>query len=204
MPCIIAIGLLVLPESPRWLLQMNKEEKARRALHYLSPSPEFVDGDLASMKMAIDHEAALAQSAEIVDLWRSPVDRRRALLAIGAVVLQPASGASYIISELIVKRLINQVANCNSLQYLFLRNGRDRLSVSEQLHLGGRRFLRFNTQQPHNYEMGLSEDILVLGNDNLWLIAADHGRRLHCTSRENFDWKGNPRIHVARYKIRGD
>ncbi|KUJ07595.1 MFS transporter [Mollisia scopiformis] len=97
MPGIIAVGLLFLPESPRWFLQTNNEEKARSALERLAPYPELVDGDLASMKLAIDNEAALARSTEIVDLWRSPVDRRRALLAIGAIVLQPASGASYII-----------------------------------------------------------------------------------------------------------
>jgi len=99
MPGIIATALFFLPESPRWLLQTNKEDEARTALKRLRPYLELVDGELASMKVAIDTEAALARSAEIVDLWRNPIDRRRALLSIGAICLQPASGASYIISK---------------------------------------------------------------------------------------------------------
>jgi hypothetical protein len=80
---------------------MHREEDARHALSRLHPDGVGlgVDEELASMKLAIDNEAALARSTEIVDLLRSRIDRRRALLAVGAVVLQPASGASYIISK---------------------------------------------------------------------------------------------------------
>lgn len=96
-PGVIAIVLLFVPESPRWLLQKNKEEKAQIALQRLCPRPELANEELAKIKLAIDAEAVLAQNTEIIDLWRNPVDRRRALLAIGAVCIQGASGASYII-----------------------------------------------------------------------------------------------------------
>ncbi|KAE9380868.1 putative maltose permease [Stipitochalara longipes BDJ] len=97
MPVVLAVGLFFLPESPRWLLQTHQEDKARIALKRLRPHPELIDGELASMKLAIDTEVELARSTEIVDLWRNPVDRRRALLAIGAVCLQQGSGAVYVI-----------------------------------------------------------------------------------------------------------
>ncbi|RDL33338.1 uncharacterized protein BP5553_08777 [Venustampulla echinocandica] len=97
-PGIIALGLLFIPESPRWLLQHNQEEKARKALKWLRPHAELVDGELADIKAVIDAEINLSQSTEIVEIWRNPVDRRRTLLSIGAVCLQAASGAMYIIS----------------------------------------------------------------------------------------------------------
>jgi SP family sugar:H+ symporter-like MFS transporter len=97
-PGVITIGLLFVPESPRWLLQMNQEEKALIALRRLSPHPELANEELAKIKFTIDTEAALARNTEIVDIWRNPVDRRRALLAIGVICSQVASGASFIIS----------------------------------------------------------------------------------------------------------
>lgn len=97
-PGIMSIGMLFIPESPRWLLQMDKEESARKALKWLRPFPELVDAEFDEMKAAIDAEKNIAVNNEIIDIWRNPVDRRRTLLAVGAVSLQAASGAMYMIS----------------------------------------------------------------------------------------------------------
>ncbi|KAH6662538.1 MFS transporter [Halenospora varia] len=97
-PGLISLGLLLIPESPRWLLQHDREEPARKALKWLRPHPELVDAELADIKSVIDAEKNLAQNTEIVDIWKNPVDRRRTLLAVGAVSLQAASGAMYMIS----------------------------------------------------------------------------------------------------------
>lgn len=98
-PGLLSLGLFFIPESPRWLLQMDKEEAARKSLLWLRPFPELVDAELYEMKTAIDAEKHLAQNSEIVDIFRNPVDRRRTLLAVGAVTLQAASGAMYMICE---------------------------------------------------------------------------------------------------------
>jgi hypothetical protein len=98
-PGILAIGMLFIPESPRWLLQMDREEAARKSLKWLRPFPELVDAELAEMKAAIDAEKHIAVNVEIIDIWRNPIDRRRTLLAVGAVSLQAASGAMYMICE---------------------------------------------------------------------------------------------------------
>jgi len=97
-PGILAIGMLFIPDSPRWLLQMGKEEKARKTLQWLRPFPELIETELVEMKAAIDAEKLLAQNSELIDIWRNPVDRRRTLLAVGSVGLQAASGAMYMIS----------------------------------------------------------------------------------------------------------
>lgn len=78
---------------------MDKEEKARKALMWLRPFPERVEDELQEMKTAIDAEKQLAERSEIIDIWRNPVDRRRTLLAVGAVTLQAASGAMYMICK---------------------------------------------------------------------------------------------------------
>jgi MFS transporter, SP family, sugar:H+ symporter len=98
-PGLVSIGLLFIPESPRWLLQMDREEDARKALKWLRPFPELVDAEFAEMKAAIDAEKLLAVNTEIIDIWRNPIDRRRTLLAVGAVTLQAASGAMYMICK---------------------------------------------------------------------------------------------------------
>jgi len=97
-PGILAIGLIFVPESPRWLLLKEHTEKAHRSLTWLRPYPDLIDGEVAEIAAAIEAEKALATGTEIVDIWRNPVDRRRTLLAVGAVSLQAASGAMYMIS----------------------------------------------------------------------------------------------------------
>jgi SP family sugar:H+ symporter-like MFS transporter len=110
-PGILAIGMLFIPESPRWLLQMNKSEQARKSLTWLRPFPELVDAEFTEMKAAIDAEKLIAVNSEIIDIWRNPVDRRRTLLAIGAVTLQAASGAMYMICMITFPIFSEYVAN---------------------------------------------------------------------------------------------
>jgi len=97
-PGILAIGMLFIPESPRWYLLQKQPEKARKALAWLRPFPELVEGEIEEMEAAIEAERALAKSADALDMFRNPIDRRRTLLAIGAIGLQAASGAMYMIS----------------------------------------------------------------------------------------------------------
>lgn len=96
-PGILSLALVFLPESPRWFLLQGQTEKARKALHWLRPYPDTVDAEVAMITEAISAEKSLAQSAAVLDMFRNPVDRRRTLLAVGAVSLQAASGAMYMI-----------------------------------------------------------------------------------------------------------
>jgi len=104
-PGLLAIAIFFIPESPRWLLQVNKEEDALKALKRLRPSTESVEDELADVKSAMNSESALAKNTEIIELWRTPVNRRRTFLAVSGVSLQIASGASFIICACIFYRI---------------------------------------------------------------------------------------------------
>ena len=97
-PAVLSVGLLFIPESPRWYILQNKTDKARKALTWLRPYPDLIDGEIQEISAAIEAERALANSADMLDMFRNPVDRRRTLLSIGAIGLQAASGAMYMIS----------------------------------------------------------------------------------------------------------
>ncbi|KAH7145810.1 MFS transporter [Dactylonectria estremocensis] len=97
-PLILAIGLFFIPESPRWYLLRNETEKARNALAWLRTDDERVNEEITEMVSAIEAERALSKGTAVLDMFRLPVDRRRTMLAIGALSLQAACGIVFIIS----------------------------------------------------------------------------------------------------------
>lgn len=97
-PVFISIGLFFIPESPRWLMLVDKREKAEKSMLWMRPDPSTVPEELAEIQAAIDMEKATKETANFMDIWRDPVDRRRTLLAIAAVSTQAASGAMFMIA----------------------------------------------------------------------------------------------------------
>ncbi|KAF2818647.1 MFS monosaccharide transporter-like protein [Ophiobolus disseminans] len=97
-PVFISIGLFFIPESPRWLMLMDKQDQARKSMLWMRPDPATVPEELAEIQAAIDIEKQTKATANFMDIWRDPVDRRRTLLAIAAVSTQAASGAMFMIA----------------------------------------------------------------------------------------------------------
>ncbi|KAF1951237.1 general substrate transporter [Byssothecium circinans] len=97
-PVILSVGLFFIPESPRWLALMEKNEQAHKSLIWMRPHPEGVQEELDDIQAAILAEKELSGSASIIDIWKNPVDRRRTLLAIAAISIQAASGAMFMIA----------------------------------------------------------------------------------------------------------
>lgn len=97
-PFLMSVGLFFIPESPRWLVLVGKNEQAEKSLLWMRPNPANVHIEVVEMKAAIDAEKAVNASASFMDIWRNPVDRRRTLLSIAAVSTQAASGAMFVIA----------------------------------------------------------------------------------------------------------
>ena len=185
-PGILSAGLFFIPESPRWYLGKGRTEKARKALSWLRPYPELVDDEISMIKEAIEAENNLAQGAAIVDMFRNPVDRRRTLLAVGAVSLQAASGAMYMICEQSQPPFsIVYPANQPSLRHLLLRNGQSRLRIRKLLHPGRRRRARHPDQQRRHHEIRPSSGLPHHRHVPVRYHATHRRRRVRQTRRQH-------------------
>jgi len=100
-PAVMSVGLLFVPDSPRWLAQHGKPEQARRALRWHRPGPDAeVDREMREIQAALERELQAEKSVAVWDVFRNPIDRRRTILATCALTVQGASGAMYMIGEL--------------------------------------------------------------------------------------------------------
>lgn len=67
---LLGLGMLLLPESPRWLVKKNKEEKAKATLQYLRHS-QNVEHELTEIKNSLNLRQA--KFSELFAPWIRPV-----------------------------------------------------------------------------------------------------------------------------------
>ncbi|EJU05941.1 MFS monosaccharide transporter-like protein [Dacryopinax primogenitus] len=96
-PVILAIGMIFVPESPRWLVSKGKIEEARASLLWLRSEGDKVEAELTQIKDAAKLEAETTKGVTFWDMFRNPIDRRRTLLSVMAVSVQGASGAMFML-----------------------------------------------------------------------------------------------------------
>lgn len=97
-PSLMSVGMIFIPESPRWLLQHGQSEKARKALRWLRPYDDTqIEEELSDMQAALEAESELSKGLSIWDMFANPIDRRRTILAVLGLTVQGASGAMYMI-----------------------------------------------------------------------------------------------------------
>lgn len=99
-PVVLAVGLFFVPESPRYLVNRGKMQKARRALESLrggSLRPEELELEWVEMVKGIEEEKKLASTIGPLDQYRG-TDLRRTLLCYGVIMSQVGSGSWFVIS----------------------------------------------------------------------------------------------------------
>jgi SP family sugar:H+ symporter-like MFS transporter len=99
-PVIMSIGLLFVPESPRWLMEHGKSDQARSALVWLRPYTDAeIDDEVRGIRDALVTDAERHKGVAIMDMFNNPIDRRRTILAVCALTVQGGSGAMYMIGK---------------------------------------------------------------------------------------------------------
>ena len=88
---VLGIGMLLLPDSPRWLVGQNRDEEARAVLRRARDSDEQVDTEMEEMKAAERQEEA--GLGELAKRWVRPM----LVVGIGLAMLQQLVGINTII-----------------------------------------------------------------------------------------------------------
>ncbi|KAK8018673.1 hypothetical protein PG991_007863 [Apiospora marii] len=102
-PAVLIIGGTFLPESPRWLVGQQRNEEARKVLHFLRRgTPEaLIDEELRLLVAAEEQDRELYEHSSWADTFTGTNLRRTAISA-GVQCLQQAQGNSFIIQYAVV------------------------------------------------------------------------------------------------------
>ncbi|OAA65034.1 high-affinity glucose transporter [Cordyceps fumosorosea ARSEF 2679] len=95
---ILLIGMITLPETPRYLIRANKLEKAAKALGRIRRLPAdhpAVAEELHEIKANHDHEMSLGAGTSYLDCFRHPVLKRQ-LTGSALQALQQMSGVNFV------------------------------------------------------------------------------------------------------------
>ncbi|KAJ5713704.1 general substrate transporter [Penicillium malachiteum] len=111
------IGQLFMPESPVYLVRVNKDEEARKVLNRLYSKPTDAEGHLQRIKLTLE-EAETQKRATYAECFRG-TNLRRTMIAVLVFLAEPMSGLGF-------------VQNYGSLMYQFLGIG-DRESFLIQI-----------------------------------------------------------------------
>lgn len=111
---ILFLGVLRLPESPRFLLRQGKEAEARKVLTYIRKDTSEIDAELASIKETAKEEAQANQKTSWSTLFSGKY-RYLVIAGVGVAAFQQFQGSNAIFYyiPLIVEKATGQAAASN-------------------------------------------------------------------------------------------
>lgn len=97
---LLLIGIQFLPQSPRWLLEVGRDDEARAVIYKLNgtATPEELEASEEEFRTMSDNIKAelLVKSSRLSDLWADKAMMRRSLTAIGVQMFGQFTGINVI------------------------------------------------------------------------------------------------------------
>lgn len=103
-PVVLISAGLVLPESPRWLIEKGKTDEARKVLSFLRGKlapPHIVEEELDLLVRAEAEQRQMHAATSWLDCFRGS-NLRRTLIGTGVQSLQQAQGSSFVLGFIVV------------------------------------------------------------------------------------------------------
>ncbi|KAM0354286.1 hypothetical protein ACHAPU_001330 [Fusarium lateritium] len=96
-PLTIIIGIVWLPESPRWLLRRGHHDKAVRSLLLLHREDKQYDSKavIQTIQEDLDRETTSDTESAWIQLVTDPVERRKVIYSAGALIAQQINGIQW-------------------------------------------------------------------------------------------------------------
>lgn len=90
---VLFVGMLPLPESPRWLAGYGRTEDARRVLRMLHGDSAKADEELSHLRSDLNREQRLARQADLKDARND----RPMIIGVGLAIFQQVTGINTVI-----------------------------------------------------------------------------------------------------------
>ncbi|OQV09313.1 hypothetical protein CLAIMM_13447 [Cladophialophora immunda] len=100
MPCVLLAALPFMPETPRWLVEHNRRDQAKKALARLrhkNTSPQSLEAEMQEMVLSFEAEqSSLGGKVAVFDCFRK-TNLRRTLLSVALMSCLTGSGAVFVL-----------------------------------------------------------------------------------------------------------